>query len=445
MGVGAGDRVPGDSVGARVDLAFAKWERMASVASWKGYIPWLALFALTLLRASAQVVGLELPPWTPGTLDIHHISTGRGNSTFFILPDGTTLLVDAGAIKAANSAHTEPPHPDGSRDPGEWIARYILHMLAHDPSLRLDYAVITHLHADHMGSGSPTTKASKNGAYKSSGITEVADYVPIRKVIDRAWPGYDWPQPITDEWVNNYREFLKWQIEHKGLKVERSVQGRNDQITLVRGAGKYPTFEVRNSAANGEVWTGVGTVTRHYFPEVAALKRGDLPTENSCSIALRLSYGKFDYFTAGDMTAFKDEGEPEWHDIERPVALAVGPVDVFLLNHHGYYDADSFFLISNLRPRVNIIPVWSAAQPDRRVLRWLLFPDAYPGPRDVFLTSTTEASRVIFSDWTPRLKALEGHIVVRVAPGGGSYKVMVLDNSSESYRVISVHGPYEAQ
>ena len=33
----------------------------------------------------------------PGTLDIHHISTGRGNATFFVLPDGTTLLVDAGA------------------------------------------------------------------------------------------------------------------------------------------------------------------------------------------------------------------------------------------------------------------------------------------------------------------------------------------------------------
>ncbi|MEP6494314.1 MAG: hypothetical protein ABJF01_16645 [bacterium] len=30
-------------------------------------------------------------------MDIHQISTGRGNSALFIFPDGTTLLVDAGA------------------------------------------------------------------------------------------------------------------------------------------------------------------------------------------------------------------------------------------------------------------------------------------------------------------------------------------------------------
>ena len=31
-----------------------------------------------------------MKPWTPGTLDIHHINTGRGDSTLFIFPDGTT-------------------------------------------------------------------------------------------------------------------------------------------------------------------------------------------------------------------------------------------------------------------------------------------------------------------------------------------------------------------
>jgi hypothetical protein len=42
-------------------------------------------------------IGAPLSAWTPGTLDIHQIATGRGNSALIIMPDGTTLLVDAGA------------------------------------------------------------------------------------------------------------------------------------------------------------------------------------------------------------------------------------------------------------------------------------------------------------------------------------------------------------
>ena len=66
-----------------------------------------------------------LPPWTPGTLDIHHLATGQGNSTFFVLPDGTTMLVDAGAATPVARAPIAPPVPDASRSAGEWIARYV--------------------------------------------------------------------------------------------------------------------------------------------------------------------------------------------------------------------------------------------------------------------------------------------------------------------------------
>ena len=41
------------------------------------------------------IVGKPLPLWTEGCLDIHHINTGRGESAFYILPDGTTMLIDA--------------------------------------------------------------------------------------------------------------------------------------------------------------------------------------------------------------------------------------------------------------------------------------------------------------------------------------------------------------
>ena len=41
-----------------------------------------------------------------------------------------------------------------------------------------------------------------------------------------------------------------------------------------------------------------------------------------------------------------------------------------------------------------------------------------------------------------QLKAQHGHIVVRVEPGGGKYRVFVLDDTTSEATVVSVHGPY---
>ena len=43
------------------------------------------------------------------------------------------------------------------------------------------------------------------------------------------------------------------------------------------------------------------------------------------------------------------------------------------------------------------------------------------------------------------LAADQGHIVVRVASGGISYRVFVLDDSDETMRIKSIHGPYTSQ
>ena len=43
------------------------------------------------------------------------------------------------------------------------------------------------------------------------------------------------------------------------------------------------------------------------------------------------------------------------------------------------------------------------------------------------------------------LAADRGHIVVRVAAGGMSYRVFVLDDSDETMRIKSIHGPYTSQ
>ena len=59
-------------------------------------------FLLCLILISrttyAQIAekGKPLPAWQEGYLDLHHINTGRGNCAYYIFPDGTTMLFDAG-------------------------------------------------------------------------------------------------------------------------------------------------------------------------------------------------------------------------------------------------------------------------------------------------------------------------------------------------------------
>ncbi|HSB17139.1 MAG TPA: hypothetical protein VLE22_22000 [Bryobacteraceae bacterium] len=406
------------------------------------------LFALLLAAAvpalqAEDVAGREIEPWRPGTLDIHQISTGRGNAGLYILPDGTTLLVDAGELSRKTPRHT-PDRPDSTRPAGEWIARYIRHALRHDPQPTLDYFLLTHFHADHMGDVSDNSPASRSGAYRLTGLTLVGDSLRIGTLLDRGFPGYDYPAPVEDAATRNYRAFVKWQSEHNGMKVDRFTPGRKDQIMLRRDAKKYPEFELRNVGANGEVWTGLGTVTRQQFSPLDTVPRADWPSENMCSTSFRLSYGKFDFFNGGDIPGVVSPGFPEWQDVETPVAKAVGPVEAAILNHHGYIDSQNAFFIGALRPRVWLLSVWDSGHPTSAVWHRLQSTRLYPGPREVFATDLHPAVRLVISG-IEKLSGDRGHIVVRVSPGGDDFRVVIVDDSSESHKVTKVFGPYPAR
>ncbi len=401
-------------------------------------------FLLALTPALlAQQQGQPLPRWTPGTLDIHQINTGRGNAGFLIFPDGTTMLLDAGDGGRLPPRGTAPK-PDGSRSPGDWIARYIRQAMAHDPSPAIDYAYLTHFHDDHMGDAGSTTKTGKGG-YKLSGITEVAENLPFRKMIDRGWPRYNYPVPLNDPNVANYRAFLAWQQKNNGMTVELLRPGHNDQIVLKREPAKYPNFEVRNIAANGEIWTGIGTNTKEIFPLLKDLKPADYPTENMCSMAIRVSYGKFDYFSGGDMPGILKNDAPLWNDVESSVAQAVGPVEAAILNHHGNRDSQNAYYLAALRPQVFVIPVWSSDHPGHDVLDRMYSEKTYAGQRDVFATNMLDANKQVIGELLNRLKSSQGHIVIRVAPGGNEFRVVILDDTTEGLRVKAVHGPYQAR
>jgi hypothetical protein len=375
------------------------------------------IYLLLFRPAGAQVVGQPLPPWTPGTLDIHQIQTGRGNAAYFIFPDGTTVLLDAGAVPGAQrpeqSLEQGPARPDGTRSPAQWIAHYITQVSPHTPPA-LDYAVITHYHDDHMGA-----------------IAQLARSIPISTLIDRG----DRPPPPPGALVASYLEF------RNGRKSEIFSPGRADQIRQLHNPNS--NFEVRNIAANGEVWTGDGTETRSQFPAGwASLPPKDQPGENDFSIAIRIRYGLFDYFSGGDIPGVILDRKPSWHDLETPIARVVGPVDVLVLNHHGWLDTTNDFFLDTLRPRAVIIPAWHATHPDHGVLRRLLSASSNP---DLFITSLLDAPRAVFSYLGPVFKSTEGHIVTRVTAGGATYWIVILDDTRPTQLITAVHGPYSSR
>lgn len=383
-------------------------------------------------------VASVLPPWTPGTLDIHHVSTGRGNATFFVLPDGTTLLVDAGA--AADGIPQTDPHPDSSRTPGAWIARYVNR---HLPGNRkgLDYALITHFHPDHMGQVTASSRLDATGTFALSGITEVDDALPIHTLVDRGWPDYAYPLPLSDPNILNYRKFIASR-RARGMIVQRFEPGVTGQITLQREPSHYPQFEIRNIIANGDVWTGSGRDTRRLFPALESLTTADLPTENMCSIGFRLRYGRFRYFTGGDLPGTQDPGFPAWHAIEPAIASTVGPADVQVVNQHGSMGEACDLWLRELRSNVLIIPSWAPSHPAPDVLKRIINSRFPPLTRHVYATDLREAARVVIGARSNQLAGPPGHIVVRVEANGDHYSVFVLENRNESDSIVSVAGPF---
>ncbi|MBN1875422.1 MAG: hypothetical protein JXA33_14425 [Anaerolineae bacterium] len=414
-------------------------------------------------------IGNTLPAWSPGTLDLHHISTGRGDAAFYIFPDGTTLLVDAGELDPTaprvTSPRNAPAKPDGTRPAYAWIARYIARMSSPFPEPVLDYALVTHYHDDHFGIVTPVSEPSASGAYKLTGITGVGEHIPIHTLLDR---GYDYPTALNDEtllhWLRanpeltptyrqfagtmeNYWAFIRWQQNNTGLQVEKFAPGRSDQIVLRHAPDSYPTFQVRNICSNGEVWTGRGTDTQRDFPAIADFRPQDFIDENLYSNGIHIRYGRFDYFTGGDIPGIVELDTPPWQDLETPVARAVGAVDALVLNHHGYRNTTNAFFVRTLSPRVILQQAWSADQPGQGVLRRLLSTYLYPGPRDLFSTAIVDATRIVLGEETidRAYRSTRGHILVRVDPGGETYRVIILDDGAETFVVKAEFGPYEAK
>ena len=138
------------------------------------YLETLLLLPLLVACHSQESIGI-FPAWQEGELEIHQIYTGRGESSFLILPDGTTMLIDVGDYAPKDYPKMGELLPDTSRRAGEWIARYVQRVNPHKD--QVDYLVISHFHSDHIGdakNAAPHT-TGRHPDYVLTGIAEAGE------------------------------------------------------------------------------------------------------------------------------------------------------------------------------------------------------------------------------------------------------------------------------
>lgn len=395
-------------------------------------------------------VGSPLGEWTEGTLDIHFINTGRGECSFLILPDGTTVLVDMAGNTTDYSTATYKdvdPKPNSSISSATVIINYINYFNSEQSAGHIDYALLSHFHEDHMGTYTTSLGTGGDGTFRLTSLAEIGLSLPYYHFFDRCYPDYDYPYEsyFSASKYQNEQAFATYMANTMGATVEAFDAGALNQIALEYDADSYPDFQIQNLCANGYYWTGTGTEKARNMPDTFdTTDSNSLPDENHYSCGFKLTFGDFDYFSAGDLQYESSSlvASYSYLDMEAPVAAVVGQVDVAKANHHGTQYANGDDLMQAMCPTVWVANVWRDIQPRTSAVADVL--EANPDC-DIYCTNFDSDVNACTSSQLENFVSFSGHVVVRVLDGGSYYYVYVLDDSDMNYNISSINGPYASK
>jgi beta-lactamase superfamily II metal-dependent hydrolase len=250
---------------------------------------------------------------TPRTLDIYFIDVEGGQATLVVTPRGESLLIDTGFAGPGGTFSSAPGDPAQARD-----ANRILAAARAGGVKRIDVLLITHFHADHDG-----------------GVTELSKLLPLRTFVD-----HDEPLPAVESVKGSLAAFGWYE----------TVRARGRHIAAVPGQ-RLPLTGVTSVVVSSGGQTiavplpGAGRMN----PDCgASAVPAEESNENPRSTGVLLTFGSFRFLDVGDLT-----GTPLF-DLACP-RDRIGPVDVYLVAHHGNADAADAGTFAAFRPRVAIV------------------------------------------------------------------------------------------
>ena len=257
---------------------------------------------IRLLRQSVVLLflGLLLAPSTlarsPKLLRIYFIDVEGGQSTLIVTPARQSVLIDTGFA--------------GERD-----AARILQAAKDADIKQIDYVFITHYHGDHVGGVADLLKKVKVGTFVDHGEN----------------------QEDSDSTKKNYSDYLA-AIKPSARVVLRPGQGvplRGITLQVLTAAGEHITDPLPGA---GEA--NIYCTSEKQPPEDAS--------ENSRSLGVLITYGKFRFLDLGDLTEQKELA------LVCPNNL-IGKVDLYLATHHGGHPDNPKALVWAVHPRMAVI------------------------------------------------------------------------------------------
>jgi len=237
------------------------------------------------------------------TLSISFIDVEGGAATLIVTPAGESVLLDAGW--------------DGfeKRD-----ALRIQQAMQQAGVSVLDHLVASHYHRDHYG-----------------GIPELGRLVTIRNFYDHG------PLAALAEDAQFAERYAAYQAATKGRST---ILKPGDTIPLKAAAGS-PPLVLLCVAANAEVIHGKSPLPANAACAGTAAPEADA-SENGRSVALRLSWGDFDFLNLADLT---------WPISQRLVCPGnqLGEMELYQVTHHGGNLGNNLVLLRSLRPTVAVM------------------------------------------------------------------------------------------
>lgn len=230
------------------------------------------------------------------TLDVYVADTEGGKAAVFVAPSGETVLIDSG----------NPGARDGDR---------IMAMIEQAGVKQVDHLISTHYHVDHIG-----------------GMSELAKRIPIRHYLDHG------PTVEPQEQVANFQQ------TYAGLygAATHTVVKPGDRVPV---AGLDWRIVTAGGQAIKDALPGGGQANA----DCATFTRKDSPKdENGQSVGSVVTYGQFKLIDLGDLMWDNE------FDLVCPRNL-LGPVDLYMVTHHGVDASGSPAFVHAIQPRVAVM------------------------------------------------------------------------------------------